>query len=87
MKRMKSKRELGIEKLIDQLTLRLLDAQKLLSLLEEELLGYKLDYEESKDETLLTYMEETKLDIANTVVEALALELEIEDLEEEAKTA
>jgi hypothetical protein len=87
MKRMRSKRELEIEKIIDQLTLRLLDAQKLLSLLKEELLGYKLDYEESGDETLLTFIEETELDIANTVVDALALELEIEELEEEAKTA
>jgi hypothetical protein len=84
---MRSKRELEIEKIIDQLTLRLLDAQKLLSLLKEELLGYKLDYEESGDETLLTFIEETELDIANTVVDALALELEIEELEEEAKTA
>lgn len=87
MKRMMSKREIEIAERIDELTVELHYVQKDLAQCDSDLLGYEADYEESGDESLLPYIQSVKLDIEHLESNVLALQLEIEELEEEAKTA
>lgn len=87
MKRMMSKREIEIAERIDELTVELQHAQEGLARCEADLLRYRADYEDSGDEGLLPYIQSASLDIGQLEVYALALQLEIEELEEEAKTA
>jgi len=84
---MMSRREIEIAERIDGLTVDLKYAQRDLEQCDADLLGYEAGYEGSGDESLLPYIQSAKLDIEQLESDVLALQLEIEELEEEAKTA
>ena len=87
MKRMMSRREIEITERIDELTDVLNFSQEYLEETESVLLGYEEDYKESKDESLLPYIQLFRLEVEHFSAEVLSLQTEIEELEEEAKTA
>ncbi|MDA9272224.1 hypothetical protein N9Q05_02465 [bacterium] len=87
MKRMMSKREIEIAETIEDLTAYLKFVKSTLSDSRKDLLRNIDYYEDTEDESVLENIKSLKVEVSNLEVDSLALELEIEKLEEEAKTA
>jgi len=84
---MMSKREIEIAETIEDLTAYLKFVKSTLSDSRKDLLRNIDYYEDTEDESVLENIKSLKVEVSNLEVDSLALELEIEKLEEEAKTA
>lgn len=87
MKRMMSKREIEIAEIIEDLTAYLKYVKSTLSDSRKDLLRNIAYYEDTEDESVLANIDLIRVEVSNLEVDSLALELEIEKLEKEAKTA